>query len=104
VDDNDMAERQSDHDDIQEDAEVPAAAVVASGMVQGNMESGNVGALAATLPGYIATHDLSPAGEEPDDEKINFDALEAFGSKHRETGDEGVSDKQSELEADELSG
>lgn len=103
MDNEDMSERRSDGQ-IPDGAEVPATAAVVSGMTQGNMESGNVGALAATLPGYIAAHDLSEAEDKPDIGKLNLDALEAFGSKQRETSDSGVSDAQSEIEAGELNG
>src|SRR3712207_6098062 len=99
-----MAGRE-ENDSATQAAEIPATSVVVSQMTQGNMESGTVGPLAATLPGYVAAHDLSGGEEEPDDDaKLNLDALEAFGSKHRETGDEGVSGQQAEVESDELNG
>jgi hypothetical protein len=104
VDNDSMVERRDEDDNVPDEPEVSAAAVVVSSMTQGNMESGQVGPLAATLPGYVAAHDLNAAEDEPDDAKLNLDALEAFGSKARESGDEGVSAAQSEVEADELNG
>jgi len=105
VDNDYMADRRGDDGDVPDAAEVPPTEVIVSSMTQGNMESGNVGTLAATLPGYVGAHDVSEAEEEPDDAmKLNLDALDALGDKYRQTGDEGVSDAQREIEADELNG
>jgi hypothetical protein len=65
------------------------------------------GANTAPFPGGIAAPAAELASEEAADDDVgpmDLDALEQFGSNRRETGDQGVSAKQRELEAGELNG
>ena len=59
--------------------------------------SGNLGGLSADRAEAVVS------GED-DADAVNLDVLEQFGSKNRETGDQGVSTEQSEVEASELNG
>ncbi|MEO8286086.1 MAG: hypothetical protein ABI670_06585 [Chloroflexota bacterium] len=104
-------DRDRNNKEVEDSQEIPPAAVVTSSMTQGNMDSGNVGMLGASLIGGLAANDLTDAaredGEDARDEelgKMDLDGLERFGSAYRETGDEGVSQTQRDLEADELNG
>jgi hypothetical protein len=61
----------------------------------------------APFPGGIAAPAAELGAEEAADEDLgpmDLDALQQFGSAGRETGDQGVSAKQREMEADELNG
>ncbi|HEX8598624.1 MAG TPA: hypothetical protein VF952_08925 [Chloroflexia bacterium] len=62
--------------------------------------AGNIGGVS----GAQAEGVISGDEEVAEVAALNLDALEQFGSKHRQTGDEGVSPEQKEIEADELNG
>jgi hypothetical protein len=62
--------------------------------------AGNVGGVS----GAQAEGVISGDEEVAEVAALNLNALEQFGSKHRQTGDEDVSPEQKELEADELNG
>ncbi|HYO51022.1 MAG TPA: hypothetical protein VEW94_14315 [Chloroflexia bacterium] len=83
--------------------ETPAAGA----LIAANLGGANLGlstsvtsAPAIGAEGEVAavenTHDAADGGS------WNLDVLEQFGSKHRQTGDRGVSADQNELEAGEL--
>lgn len=62
--------------------------------------AGNVGGVSGAQAEGVMTGDEEAAEVAA----LNLEALEQFGSKHRQTGDEGVSPEQKEFEADELNG
>ncbi|MDQ5826764.1 MAG: hypothetical protein M3441_21495 [Chloroflexota bacterium] len=62
--------------------------------------AGNVGGVSGAQAEGVMTGDEDLA----EDAALNLDVLEQFGSKHRQTGDDGVSPEQKEIEADELNG
>jgi hypothetical protein len=103
MDTNDRDEKRDDADLAHQDDERlkvdPASAtIIGATIVANNTASfpGGVAAPAAELAAEEAAHESTGA--------IDFDALEKFGSAHREGGDEVVSAEQKELEADELNG
>lgn len=92
-------------------AQGPAAAGVISANLAGVNTGISTAATGAPSAGNIGGFSGAQAEAviSGDDEiaevaALNLDALEQFGSKHRQTGDEGVSPEQRELEADELNG
>ena len=100
----------NDQDEPRDDAELAkqgddrlAADPVAATIIGANISGVNT----APFPGGIAAPAAELGAEEAADEDLapmDLDALEQFGSARRETGDEGVSAKQRELEAGELNG
>jgi hypothetical protein len=85
--------------------ETPAAGA----LIAANLGGANLGlstsvtsAPAIGAEGEVAA--VEDTHDEADGGSWNLDVLEQFGSKHRETGDQGVSADQSELEAGELNG
>ena len=85
--------------------ETPAAGT----LIAANLGGANLGlstsvtsAPATGVEGEAAA--VEGTGDEADGGSWNLDVLEQFGSKHRGTGDQGVSADQSELEAGELNG
>ncbi len=89
----------------------PAAASVISANLAGLNAGLSTVATAAPSAGNIGGVSGAEAaavigGDAEDEEAVamNLDALEQFGSRHRQTGDQGVSPEQRELEADELNG
>ncbi len=91
-------------DDDADGTEVASSAVVLGSMTAGNMESREVGPLSAGIAGIVAANDLTESENFQEEDKLNLDALEPFGSKQRETADDGVSEPQREAESDELNG
>jgi hypothetical protein len=69
-------------------------------VVTGAPSAGNIGGLS----GAQAEAVISGDEEDVDAAAMNLDVLEQFGSKHRQSGDDGVSPEQREFEADELNG
>jgi hypothetical protein len=69
-----------------------------------------IGINAGTFPGGIVAPAAEYAANQPTtsvdeaNDTVNLDALERFGSASRETGDEGVSPVQADIESDELNG
>ncbi len=92
-------------------AEGPAAA----GLISANLAGVNAGITtvatgapsAGNVGGFSGSQAASVLGDDEEAAEVaalDLDALEQFGSRHRGTGDQGVSPEQSELEADELTG
>lgn len=78
--------------------DLPSATIVGTNILASNT---------APYPGGVVAPAAELAAEEAATEGVgplNLDALEKFGRKHSETGDEGVSPAQSEMEADEANG
>lgn len=103
MDTNDRDEKRDDADPAHQDDERLRVDPASATIIGANI----VGSNAAPFPGGVAAPAAELAAEEAanqDTGAIDFDALEKFGSAHRETGDESVSAEQSELEADELNG
>ncbi|MEO8287881.1 MAG: hypothetical protein ABI670_15740 [Chloroflexota bacterium] len=76
-----------------------AASNMGSGMV-GGLGAGGGGALGAIAAAEAANSEETGEGLLP----MDMDALGAMGRKNRDTGDEGVSANQRDLEADEMNG
>lgn len=110
MDSNDRVERR---DFVEEDLQADRrdsgrddgsqADLAASTLIGTNLAGMN----AAPFPGGIVAPASELASEEATDEgtaAANVGGLEQFASKPRETGDQGVSAEQADLEADELNG
>lgn len=91
-----------ENDDNRDSAEVAPGGVLAANLAAANMSSGTIGSLGGGPAGGAAVGQVL-AENAQDDDALNLDALEAFGSKNRETAG-GVSPEQKEAEADELNG
>ena len=118
MDSDDRIERRDDDRQIERldaadegTAQGPAAASVISANLAGintGLSTAATGAPSAgNIGGFSGDQASAVLGGDAEDEEavaMNLDALEQFGSRHRQTGDEGVSTEQSELEADELNG
>lgn len=89
----------------EETVEGPAAASLIAANLAGVNAGLSTNLTGAPSAGNIGGVSAAQAAEVlDDDEALNLDALEQFGSRNRQTGDEGVSPEQRELEADELNG
>ncbi len=100
----------NDRDGLRDDADLAnqagdgtALAPASSPIIGTNITGLNT----APFPGGI----VAPASElesanraDEESDAVNLEALEQFGSKHRNAGDQGVSAGQSEMEAGELNG
>lgn len=89
----------------------PAGAVISANLAglntgistvaTGAPSAGNLGGASSDqAAGIISGREEGAGGMGP----MDFDALEQFASRDRQTGDEGVSADQSELEAGEMNG
>lgn len=99
-----------------DDADAGAAqGPAAAGLISANLAGLNTGLSTMTTAAPSAGNVGGVSGAQAEgvisgDEEVaevaalNLDALEQFGSKHRQTGDDDVSPEQKELEADELNG
>jgi|SRR4051794_25709748 hypothetical protein len=90
--------RESDNQGDAEKVDPAAATIIGTNVT---------GINTAPYPGGVIAPAAEVAGEEAEEEElgaINFDALDGLRGGLRETGDEGVSADQRELEADELNG
>lgn len=95
------AQENDDNGDKGDSAEVAPGGVLAANLAAANMSSGTIGSLGGGPAGGAAVGQV--LAENAQDDALNLDALEAFGSKNRETAG-GVSSEQKEAEADELNG
>ncbi len=86
------------------DVQVGAGGLLAGNLAAANMGPGSIGMLGGGVVGAMAADQAIRSDEGEEEPVLNLDALEQFGSKHRETGDSGVSPRQAEIEADEQNG
>jgi hypothetical protein len=103
MDTNDRDKMRDDAGPANQDDERLRADPASASIIGANIIANNT----APYPGGVAAPAAELAAAEAAAEEtgtIDFDALEKFGSAHREGGDESVSAAQKELEADELNG
>jgi hypothetical protein len=118
----DRKERADAHQDAEQFERVEAAddagtaqGPAAASLISANLAGVNTGLTTAAtgapsagnIGGFSGSQAASVLGGDDEAAEVaalNLDALEQFGSRHRETGDQGVSPEQKELEADELNG
>ncbi len=106
MDTNDREEPRNNTDPASQDDDRATANPASSAIIGTNI----MGINTATFPGGIVAPaaalapELSANSADEDVGALDFEGLEQFGSNRRESGDDGVSTDQSELEASELNG
>ena len=107
MDSNDQMEPRDNADDADQADEADAGTKVdlpSATIIGANLTAANTAPFPGGIVAPAADLAAEEAGAETDLGPMDLDALEQFGSKRGQTGDEGVSSEQSELEADELNG
>lgn len=118
----DRRDRADAHEDAEQFERIEAAedagtaqGPAAAGIISANLAGVNTGITtvmtgapsAGNIGGFSGSQAASVLGGDDEAAEVaalNLDALEQFGSRHRQTGDEEVSPEQKELESDELNG
>ncbi len=94
---NGNADERDQHDQSPQ-VDLPSATIIGTNLT---------GINAGTFPGAIVAPAAQLAAEEAEaqeSDQVDLDKLSQFGSARRETGDDGVSPAQRELEADKMNG
>jgi len=97
---------ESNNDDLQEDVQVGPGGILAGNLTAGSPASGIMSGMVGGGPGSRLVSDDEGEGTV-EGSTLNLDALDALdggGDRPTQTGDDGVSPQQKELEAGEMNG
>jgi hypothetical protein len=106
MEDRDPNETKPENNDTDETVGVTPAGMLAGNLTAGNTSSGIMSGMVGGGPASgVAATEVDDAEQEVSQLNLEaLDTLDAYGNADRKTGDDGVSQAQSELEADEMNG